>query len=79
MCLKEGKSGRVYEVLALSVEPELEQRLNALGLTPGTRVAVLNNEKKGAVVVKFRGVRFAFGKRIADHILVKEAESWREM
>lgn len=72
MCLKEGKDHQVYEILDMHLEPELERRLKALGLTDGTRVEILNNKKKGAVIVKFRGVRFAFGSRIADHILVKE-------
>ena len=39
----------------------------------GSRITVLNNDKKGAMTVKFRGTRFALGKRIADNIHVKEA------
>ncbi len=76
MRLKEGKDDRVYEVLDMHPEPELERRLKALGLTAGTRVEILNNRKKGAMIIKFRGVRFAFGRRIADQILIKEAGSW---
>lgn len=76
MRLKEGKDDWVYEVLDMHPEPELERRLKALGLTAGTRVEILNNRKKGAMIIKFRGVRFAFGRRIADQILIKEAGSW---
>lgn len=73
MRLKEGMNHHVYEVLDIEVELNLERRLEALGLTAGTKVTILNNDKKGAMTVKFRGTRFALGKRIADHILVKEA------
>lgn len=72
MCLKEGKDHQIYEVLDMHLEPELERRLKALGLNVGARVEILNNRKRGAVIVKFRGVRFAFGSRIANHVLVKE-------
>lgn len=73
MCLKEGKDHHVYEVLDMRLESDLERRLKALGLTTGTRVEILNNKKRGAVIIRFRGVRFALGRKIADHILVKEA------
>lgn len=73
MTLKEGKSKGVYEVVDILVELNLERRLEALGLTAGTLVVVLNNDKKGAMTVKFRGTRFAMGRHIAESILVKEA------
>lgn len=76
MRLKEGKDHQIYEVLDMHLEPELERRMGALGLTAGTRIEIVNNQKKGAVIVKFRGVRFAFGRRIADQIQVKEAAGW---
>ncbi len=72
MKLKEGKNDHVYEVEGIDVELNLERRLEALGLTEGTKVTILNNNKKGSMTVKFRGTRFALGKRIADHITVKE-------
>ena len=76
MRLNEGRDHQVYEVLDLHLEPELERRMMALGLTAGTRIEIVNNQKKGAVIVKFRGARFAFGRRIADQIQVKEAAGW---
>lgn len=72
MNLKEGKNESIYEVVDIDVELNLERRLEALGLTPGSKIKILNNDKKGALTVKFRGTRFAIGKRIADHITVKE-------
>ena len=50
-----------------------KRRLEALGLTQGAEITILNNDKKGAMTVRFRGTRFALGRRIADNIIVKEA------
>ncbi len=73
MTLKEGRNKGVYEVIDIQVEHNLERRLEALGLTAGTLVVVLNNDKRGAMTVKFRGTRFAIGRHIANSIIVKEA------
>ncbi|MBC5688608.1 ferrous iron transport protein A [Mediterraneibacter sp. NSJ-55] len=72
MRLKEGKDNCTYIVESIDMELNLERRLEALGLTPGSRITILNNDKKGAITVRFRGTRFALGKRIADHIMVGE-------
>ena len=75
MNLKQGRNGHTYVVKEIDVELELERRLEALGLTEGAGVMVLNNDKKGAITVKFRGTRFALGRRIADHITVEEEQA----
>ena len=69
---KEGKNKETYIVKAIDIEQNLERRLEALGLTEGSRILILNNDKKGALTVKFRGTRFAMGRRIAEHIQVGE-------
>mgnify|MGYP001622959736 FL=1 len=74
MTLKMGKNQHTYIVRSIQLELSLERRLEALGLTEGAPITVLNNDKKGAMTVRFRGTRFALGKRIADHIEVEEAE-----
>ncbi len=74
MTLKQGKNNKSYQVLSIDTELRLERRLEALGLTAGTRITILNNNKKGALTAKFRGTRFALGRQIADHIEVKEAD-----
>lgn len=74
MTLKQGKNNKIYQVLSIDTELRLERRLEALGLTAGTRITILNNNKKGALTAKFRGTRFALGRQIADHIEVKEAD-----
>lgn len=73
MRLKEGKNGCTYTVEEIHIELNLERRLEALGLTQGSQITILNNDKKGALTVRFRGTRFALGRRIADNIIVKEA------
>lgn len=75
MNLKDGKNRHTYVVKTIAIELELERRLEALGLTEGAKVQILNNDKKGSLTVKFRGTRFALGRRIADHITVEEDES----
>lgn len=72
MTLKEGINHHMYKVKNIDIELQIERRLEALGLTEGTSITILNNDKKGALTVKFRGTRFAIGKRIADHIEVEE-------
>lgn len=72
MRLKEGKNNRTYQVQEIDIELNLERRLESLGLTAGSRITILNNDKRGAVTVRFRGTRFALGRRIADHIMVEE-------
>ena len=72
MRLKEGKNHHTYVVERIETELNLERRLEALGLTEGSRITILNNDKKGAMTVKFRGTRSAIGRRIADSIFVKE-------
>lgn len=73
MTLKQGENHHTYEVQSIQIELQLERRLEALGLTEGSRITILNNDKQGAMTVKFRGTRFALGKRIAENIQIKEA------
>lgn len=72
MSLLQGKIGSYYIVEELHLEGALERRLQALGLTSGTRVEVLNNKKSGTIIFKVRGTRLAIGKEIAEAIKVKE-------
>lgn len=72
MTLKEGKNHHTYRVLSIDIELQLERRLEALGLTEGTQIQIMNNDKQGSLTVKFRGTRFALGRRIADNIKVAE-------
>ena len=64
------KTYRVVQVTGL--ELPVERRLEALGLTEGNSITVLNKKNKGAVIVKVRGSRFAVGNNIAAGILIEE-------
>ena len=75
MTLKQGKNHVTYRVRSMDIELQLERRLEALGLTEGSLITVLNNDKKGALTARFRGTRFALGKRIADHIEITEVQA----
>ena len=61
MRLKEGKNGRTYTVEEIHIELNLERRLEALGLTQGSQITILNNDKKGALTVRFRGDQICSG------------------
>ena len=67
------KTYQVVEVTGLDLP--VERRLEALGLTEGTSITVLNKKSKGAVIVKVRGTRFAVGRNIAAGIRIKEADA----
>lgn len=75
MKLSEGKIGQTYEVESIEVMNQLTRRLEALGLTGQTKVAVLNSKKRGCMIIKVRGTRWAIGRRIAEGIQVSPAKA----
>lgn len=74
MTLYEGRVGSDYEVLTTHIEKNLERRLEALGLTDGTRIELLNRKRNGTAIFKVRGTRLAVGKEIAMGIEIKEEQ-----
>jgi ferrous iron transport protein A len=42
-----------------------------LGMLEGTKVTVVNRKKKGAMIIKIRGTRFAVGQSITEHVEVE--------
>ncbi|BCN32246.1 FeoA family protein [Anaeromicropila herbilytica] len=75
MTLVSGKIGNEYIVLEIRLEGNAKRRLEALGMTEGTKISILNNKKNGALVFKVRGTRLAIGKEIAESIAIKEVIS----
>ena len=73
MTLKEAQKDKTYCISGLYVEPAITRRLQALGLNDGTVIQVLNRKREGALIIKVRGTRLAFGKHISSHIEIKEA------
>ncbi len=70
MTLDKGRPGEEYTVAALSLPQAVEHRLEALGMTLGTKVSVLENKSRGILVLKVRGTRFALGRGITTKIEV---------
>ena len=75
MKLREGEIGKSYEVCSVNVEEAVTRRLEALGDNERTEVSVLNKKRSGTMIIKVRGTRLALGRKIAEGILVKEAEN----
>ncbi len=75
MLLKDAQVGHTYVVEQISLPFQLERRLEALGMTRGTPVSVLNRKGKGILIIKLRGTRFALGYNITKNITVKEGDT----
>ncbi|MGN6715635.1 FeoA family protein [Anaerocolumna jejuensis] len=72
MTLNTGVINQSYEIQKLNLPLNIEKRLEALGMTLGTSVDVLNNKNHGTLIIKVRGTRLAIGKGISKRISVKE-------
>ncbi|MDF2951207.1 MAG: hypothetical protein K0S18_790 [Anaerocolumna sp.] len=72
MTLRDAQIGQNYIVKELNLEQVIKRRLEALGLIHGTKVQLLNQNRKGDVVFKVRGTRLAIGDRIAASIFIEE-------
>ena len=72
MTLYEGEKGSTLLVLRMALPVQTERRLEVLGMLEGTRIVVVNRKKRGAMIVKIRGTRFAMGQSITRHTEVKE-------
>ena len=73
MRLSEGEIGGRYQVQSIQLPVPMEKHLEALGMTRGTTVSVLNSKNQGVLIVKVRGTRFAMGKNITKNKEVKTA------
>ena len=70
MTLRSAEIGQQCRVGSINLRHDTARRLEMLGLTEGTAITLLNKKRTGAVIVKVRGTRFAFGREIADGIEV---------
>lgn len=71
--LDKARVGGRYRVRGIRLETVVEKRLEALGMTHGALIEVLNGKSSGTVIVRVRGARFALGHGIAAGIAVEEA------
>ncbi len=72
MTLNNAKLGNSYIIDTLNLDQAVMRRLEALGLTKGTNIKVLNRSKSGSVILMVRGSRLALGNRIVEAISTKE-------
>ncbi|MBH1940350.1 ferrous iron transport protein A [Mobilitalea sibirica] len=73
MTLLNATIGYTYMVNSLELDKVTVRRLEALGLTRGTKIKLLNRNRGGSVIFMVRGSRLAVGKKIADSIQMREA------
>ncbi len=72
MELRQGEIQGTYVIDTISLPLQTEKRLEALGMTRGTPVEILNRKSGGTMIVKVRGTRFALGRGITKNIRVTE-------
>lgn len=70
MKLSDGEIGKTYTVINIDLQDQVKRHLEILGMTEKSKLSVLNKKRHGAMIVKFRGTRFAVGKKFADGIEV---------
>ena len=75
MTLKESKTNSRVSVVEMNLEEGILRHLQVMGMIEGTPVNVLNNDKKGVMIIQVRGTRFAIGRKIAQNIVVEELTS----
>ena len=56
----------------MELPPQMERRLEALGMTRESVITVLNRKGKGIMIIKLRGTRFALGYNMTKNITVRE-------
>lgn len=71
MQLNDAQIGQTCVVEDIHLPLQLQRRLEALGMTRGTFLSVLNRKGKGILIIKLRGSRFALGYNITRNIDVK--------
>ncbi|MDO4562871.1 MAG: FeoA domain-containing protein [Clostridia bacterium] len=70
MTLADTKIGYTYYVKKITLERDVTRRLQVIGMTNTTAVTVLNKKRRGALVLKVRGARFALGAELTRGIEV---------
>jgi ferrous iron transport protein A len=75
MALSQAQLGKLYIVTDIQLSEDVQRRLRTLGLTNRTPLRILGKNRSGAVIISFRGSRFALGRRFADGIFVKGGDA----
>jgi ferrous iron transport protein A len=64
------QAGRWVRFLAVDAGHELEGRLAAMGLVPGTEIEVIWNSRQGPFLIAVKGSRIVLGRGMAQKIRV---------
>ncbi|MDE6889838.1 MAG: FeoA domain-containing protein [Eubacterium sp.] len=72
MVLKDVDAGQSCVVEHMELPPQMERRLEALGMTRESVITVLSRKGKGIMIIKLRGTRFALGYNMTKNITVRE-------
>lgn len=72
MRLADGEMTKSYKVTGMELPETVMRRLEALGIFEGTRLCILNRKRRGALIIKVRGTRWALGREMAGGIQVEE-------
>lgn len=72
MTLDLGQVDHLYKINTLNLSLEIAKRLEALGMTKGAKITVLNSKNHGTLIIKVRGTRFAIGRGMSGKIDVTE-------
>lgn len=73
MLLKDIDTGESCIIEKINLPFQMEQRLQALGMTRDTTVSVLNRKGRGIMIIKLRGTRLALGYNMTKNITVRKA------
>lgn len=68
MTLDKGIIGKTYVVTSINLNEEITRRLQILGVTKNSKISIINAKKKGALIVRIRGTRYALGRQFAKGI-----------
>lgn len=74
MNLSDAKKGGIYKIIQIQLPGAVQRRLQMLGMTDGTKCAVLNKKHNGPMIIKVRGTRFALGRGFCRGITVEEVQ-----
>ena len=62
--------GDTVSVVGVHAGRGLARRLTEMGLTPGVKIKVLNNQMPGPVMIELRGSKVALGHGVCSKIMV---------
>jgi Fe2+ transport system protein FeoA len=70
LILTNGLKNHFYSINRINLPLKTAKRLEALGMTEGVGIAILN-KKKSAMIISIRGTRVALGSAIAQNIEIE--------